>query len=127
MIFSFLFFLLIYIFRDIFERTKSKYLEHIKNVQKDLHETRQLLEKDAELKLNQESAYQQLIDERRQLLTRYKSSTVDIDVSAHPSSPIVVDDVHTHPQLISNITFYRQVFLCTYIEIFLLIYYTLNT
>jgi len=56
--------------RDLFERTKLKYLEHIKNVQKDLNETRQLLEKDAELKLNQEAAYQQLIDERRQLLTR---------------------------------------------------------
>ncbi|CAF3649586.1 unnamed protein product [Rotaria sp. Silwood1] len=61
--------------REIFERTKNKYFEHLKNVQKDLHETRQLLEKDAELKLNQESAYQQLIDERRQLLT----SMVDKD------------------------------------------------
>ena len=47
-----------------------KYLEHIKNVQKDLNETRKLLEKDAELKITQESAYQQLVDERRQLLTR---------------------------------------------------------
>lgn len=47
-----------------------KYLEHIKNVQKDLNETRQILEKDAEVKLHQETAYQQLIDERRQLLTR---------------------------------------------------------
>ncbi|CAF0987761.1 unnamed protein product [Rotaria sordida] len=61
--------------RGIFERTKNKYFEHLKNVQKDLHETRQLLEKDTELKLNQESAYQQLIDERRQLLT----SMVDKD------------------------------------------------
>ena len=58
------------IFRDLFERTKVKYLEHIKNVQKDLNETRKLLEKDAELKLTQETAYQQLVDERRQLLTR---------------------------------------------------------
>lgn len=41
----------------------------MKNVQKDLNETRQLLEKDAEVKVNQEVAYQQLIDERRQLLT----------------------------------------------------------
>jgi len=56
--------------RDLFERTKAKYLDHIKNVQKDLNQTRQLLEKDTELKINQESAYQQLIDERRQLLTR---------------------------------------------------------
>ncbi|CAF3344287.1 unnamed protein product [Rotaria sp. Silwood1] len=55
--------------RGIFERTKIKYLDHMKNIQKDLHETRQLLEKDAELKMNQESAYQELIDERRQLLT----------------------------------------------------------
>jgi len=56
--------------RDLFGRTKIKYLEHIKNVQKDLNETRKLLEKDTELKSNQESAYQQLVDERRQLLTR---------------------------------------------------------
>ncbi|CAF1029279.1 unnamed protein product, partial [Rotaria sordida] len=55
--------------RGIFERTKLKYLDHMKNIQKDLHETRQLLEKDTELKMNQESAYQELIDERRQLLT----------------------------------------------------------
>jgi Glu-tRNA(Gln) amidotransferase subunit E-like FAD-binding protein len=95
--------------RDVFERTKNKYLDHIKNVQKDLHETRQLLEKDTELKLNQESAYQQLIDERRQLLTRYHTSTVDRNVSAHTPSSIV-DDVRTHPHLISNITFHRQVF-----------------
>ncbi|CAF3919472.1 unnamed protein product [Rotaria magnacalcarata] len=61
--------------RELFERTKNKYFEHLKNVQRDLHETRQLLEKDTELKLNQESAYQQLIDERRQLLT----SMVDKD------------------------------------------------
>lgn len=47
-----------------------KYLDHIKNVQRDLHETRKLLEKDSELKMSQETAYQQLIDERRQLLTR---------------------------------------------------------
>lgn len=53
----------------MFERTKMKYLEHMKNIQKDLHETRQLLEKDAELKISQESAYQQLVEERRQLLT----------------------------------------------------------
>jgi hypothetical protein len=105
--------------RDVFERTKNKYLDHIKNVQKDLHETRQLLEKDTELKLNQESAYQQLIDERRQLLTRYNSSTFNIAVSAPtPSSTVAtVDDLETHPHLISNITFYRQVFyallLCT--------------
>ena len=52
-----------------------KYLDHIRNVQKDLQETRQLLEKDSELKVNQDTAYQQLIDERRQLLTRYSSST----------------------------------------------------
>ena len=58
------------LFRDIFERTRVKYLDHIKNVQKDLNETRKLLEKDTELKFNQESAYQQLVDERRQLLTR---------------------------------------------------------
>lgn len=57
-------------FRELFERSKIKYLEHIKNVQKDLNETRKLLEKDAELKINQETAYQQLVDERRQLLTR---------------------------------------------------------
>jgi hypothetical protein len=56
--------------RDLFGRTKIKYLEHIKNVQKDLNETRKLLEKDTELKSNQELAYQQLVDERRQLLTR---------------------------------------------------------
>ncbi|CAF2367202.1 unnamed protein product [Rotaria sp. Silwood2] len=56
--------------RGIFERTKLKYLDHMKNIQNDLHETRQLLEKDAELKMSQESAYQELIDERRQLLTR---------------------------------------------------------
>ena len=58
------------LFREVFENTKLKYLDHIKNVQKDLQETRQLLEKDADLKISQESAYQQLIDERRQLLTR---------------------------------------------------------
>lgn len=58
------------LFREVFERAKRKYLDHIKNVQHDLHETRKLLEKDAELKMNQETAYQQLIDERRQLLTR---------------------------------------------------------
>ncbi|UJR30108.1 hypothetical protein I4U23_017649 [Adineta vaga] len=61
--------------RELYERTKRKYLDHLKNVQRDLHETRQLLEKDAELKFNQETAYQQLIDERRQLLT----SMVDKD------------------------------------------------
>lgn len=102
-----------FFFREIFERTKTKYLDHIKNVQNDLHETRQLLEKDTELKLNQESAYQQLIDERRQLLTRYKPLPLDIDISAHTSSP-TVDDLHTHPHLISNITFYRQVFFALY-------------
>ena len=95
--------------REIFERTKNKYLDHIKNVQNDLQETRQLLEKDAELKVNQESAYQQLIDERRQLLTRYHVASSDVEISAQTSSPIV-DELHTHPQLISNITFYRQVF-----------------
>ena len=58
-------------FSDAFERSKMKYLDHIKNVQRDLHETRKLLEKDSELKLSQETAYQQLIDERRQLLTKY--------------------------------------------------------
>ncbi len=68
-----------------------------------------MLEKDAELKINQESAYQQLIDERRQLLTRYKSSPLDIDASAPTPSP-TVDDLHTHPHLISNITYFRQVF-----------------
>ena len=47
-----------------------KYLDHMKNIQNDLHETRQLLEKDGELKMSQESAYQQLINERQQLLTR---------------------------------------------------------
>jgi hypothetical protein len=98
-----------YFYREIFERTKNKYLDHIKNVQRDLHETRQLLEKDAELKINQETAYQQLIDERRQLLTRYKRSPVVINASAHTPSPIS-DDLHEHPHLISNITFYRQVF-----------------
>lgn len=56
--------------REIFERAKRKYLDHIKHVQRDLQETRQLLERDAELKINQETAYQQLIDERRNLLTR---------------------------------------------------------
>ena len=64
-------FLFVIVFSEVFERTKIKYLDHIKNVQRDLHETRKLLEKDAELKLSQETAYQQLIDERRQLLTRY--------------------------------------------------------
>ncbi|CAF3948788.1 unnamed protein product [Rotaria magnacalcarata] len=98
--------------RELFERTKNKYFEHLKNVQRDLHETRQLLEKDTELKLNQESAYQQLIDERRQLLTRYKPTKFGVDVSAHTPFPTVatVDELHTHPHLISNITFYRQVF-----------------
>ncbi|CAF4404888.1 unnamed protein product, partial [Adineta steineri] len=46
-----------------------KYLDHIRNIQRDLQETRRLLEKDAETKLNQESIYQQVIDERKQLLT----------------------------------------------------------
>ncbi|CAF2069885.1 unnamed protein product [Rotaria magnacalcarata] len=64
--------------RDMFERSKIKYLEHMKNIQKDLHETRQLLEKDTELKMSQESAYQQLVDERRQLLT----SMLDKDAKA---------------------------------------------
>lgn len=95
--------------REIFERTKTKYLDHIKNVQKDLHETRQLLDKDAELKVNQDSAYQSLIDERRQLLTRYKALPLDIQISAQSSSP-TVDELHMPPHLISNITFYRQVF-----------------
>jgi len=110
-------------FREIFERTKNKYLDHIKNVQKDLHETRQLLDKDAELKINQESAYQQLIDERRQLLTRYKPSPSDIEVSTHNPSP-TVDDLHMHPHLISNITFYRQVFYALLFCIFYLHLYT---
>ena len=102
--------LFVYFFlREIFERTKTKYLEHIKNVQKDLHETRQLLEKDAELKVNQESAYQQLIDERRQLLTRYKPSSLTTHTSSS-SAIATVDDVRTQPHLISNITFHRQVF-----------------
>ena len=96
----------------MFERTKNKYLDHIKNVQRDLHETRQLIERDAELKMTQDSAYQQLVDERRQLLTRYKSAIADVKQSALiPSSTLAtVDDLHTHPHLISNITFYRQVF-----------------
>lgn len=95
----------------MFERTKCKYVDHLKNVQKDLHETRQLLEKDADLKLNQETAYQQLIDERRQLLTRYNSSKMDVEVSPHApfSTVATIDELHTHPRLISNITFYRQV------------------
>ncbi len=59
-----------FIFRDIFERARMKYVGYIKNIQKDLEEARRLLEKDAEIKMNQELAYQQLIDERRQLLTK---------------------------------------------------------
>ncbi|CAF4196048.1 unnamed protein product [Rotaria sp. Silwood2] len=108
---------LVFSLLEIFERTKNKYFEHLKNVQKDLHETRQLLEKDTELKLNQESAYQQLIDERRQLLTRYNPPKLDIEVSAHTpfSTVATVDELHTHPHLISNITFYRQVFYALYV------------
>jgi len=99
---------MICILREIFERTKTKYLDHIKNVQNDLQETRQLLEKDSELKVNQESAYQQLIDERRQLLTRYKSLSANSDISAQTSSPTC--STFEQPHLISNITFYRQVY-----------------
>lgn len=58
------------LFRNVAERTKTKYLDHMKNIQKDLHETRYLLEKDTDLKKSQETAYQQLVEERRQLLTR---------------------------------------------------------
>jgi len=47
-----------------------KYVGYIKNIQQDLQEARQLLEKDAEIKMNQELAYQELIDQQRQLLTK---------------------------------------------------------
>ena len=101
----------------MFERTKHKYLDHIRNVQNDLHETRQLIERDADLKMNQESAYQQLIDERRQLLTRYNPSRSDTDTSAYtPSSTI--DDTRTHPRLNNNVAFYRQVLCALLICIF---------
>ncbi|CAF1064650.1 unnamed protein product [Adineta steineri] len=62
--------------KEIYVRAKMKYLDHIRNIQRDLQETRRLLEKDAETKLNQESIYQQVIDERKQLLT----NMVDKDV-----------------------------------------------
>lgn len=96
----------------MFERTKVKYIEHIRNVQRDLQETRQLIEKDAEIKSNQESAYQQLIEERRQLLTRYKLAMTNVnDFSFIPSSTVsTVDDLRTPTHLISNVTFHRQVF-----------------
>ena len=97
---------------EVFERAKTKYLEHIRNVQQDLNETRQLIEKEAEFKSHQESAYQQLIDERRHLLTRYKTAISDTNKTALISSSTVatVDHPPTHPHQISNITLYRQVF-----------------
>jgi hypothetical protein len=47
-----------------------KYVGYIKNIQKDLEEARRLLEQDAQIKMNQELAYQELIDQQRQLLTK---------------------------------------------------------
>ncbi|CAF0938246.1 unnamed protein product [Didymodactylos carnosus] len=57
--------------RDSFDRAKTKYVEHMRHAQRDLQDTRSLLGKETEFKLNQEQSFQQLIDERRQLLTRY--------------------------------------------------------
>lgn len=94
--------------RELFERAKHKYLDHIKNVQHDLHETRQLLEKDAAMKSNQDSAYQQLIDERRQLLTRYTAARSVTDASTCTAS---APTDHASPQLSAKAAFYRQVFL----------------
>ena len=49
------------------ESTKMKYIDYIRNIQRDLQETRQLLAKDSEIKVNQELIYQQMVAERKQL------------------------------------------------------------
>jgi hypothetical protein len=104
---------------DVFERTKHKYIEHIKNVQRDLHETRQLIERDAEFKANQECAHQKLIDERLELLTRYKSNVSNVNTCSRVHCSTVATDAARHPPacLISHVTVHRQVSLLSFMSI----------
>ena len=53
---------------EYFQREKAKYKELLSNAQNDLLNTKTTLEKETEYKTKQENTYQQIIEEKRNLL-----------------------------------------------------------
>ncbi|CAF1003534.1 unnamed protein product [Adineta ricciae] len=84
--------------KDIHECTKMKYIDYIRNIQRDLQETRQLLAKDSEVKVNQETVYQQMVAERKQLL--FASGNNDKGRDVHHESIALTSKINSLEQQI---------------------------
>ncbi|UJR16375.1 hypothetical protein I4U23_003278 [Adineta vaga] len=85
--------------KDIHECSKTKYVDYIRNIQRDLQETRHLLTKDADIRLNQQTFYQKAIDGRRQLLVSMDEKDTK-EHEMHHENFVLTSKIHSLEQQI---------------------------